>query len=117
MHLFTGLRTKWAKRIIEPQMCKAVKTIFIFPEGSVCIHEQALTDLEAKHYIEHEFELLICSVDAYYLSEDERDQLAWNDGFRYEATPHIQQGCFQIMFRWWKQTHELPFYGHINYWK
>lgn len=43
---------------------------------------------------------------------------AWRDGFRPEgSTIHDPYGAFDLMMRFWKHTHELPFQGIVIYWK
>lgn len=46
------------------------------------------------------------------LSSDECDQLAWRDGFRAEGVPF----AFQLMMRFWSNTHTLPFIGEMPHW-
>lgn len=91
LYLYFGLRTKWAKKLKEVT-CTAVRKIDIKRNGSVYINGRKLTKLE-------------------------KDALAYNDGFRNdELLPGSAANCFRIMFRWWNQTHSLPFTGDIIYW-
>ena len=91
LYLFYGMRTKFCKRLLNTT-CTAVKKIEIKRTGSVYINGRKLTILE-------------------------KDTLAYNDGFRNEHMPETKANCFQVMFRWWKQTHALPFIGDIIYWQ
>jgi len=91
LYLFYGMRTKWCKRLLDTT-CTAVKSIEIKRTGSVYINGRKLTNME-------------------------KNILAYDDGFRHEDDLlRGYGGCFQIMLRWWKQTHELPFKGDIIYW-
>lgn len=94
MHLYTGLRTKKAKPLGRFE-CVKVEEIRISPMGmSVWINGMAL-----------------CS--------DERDLLAWRDGFRHPwdvtAIGHTYAGCFDLMMKFWDG--QLPFNGHIFHWR
>lgn len=90
LYLYYGLRTKFCKKIKET-ICTGVADIKILANGNVY-------------------------VDGYKLTNPELDFLAFNDGFRHEDDPKNKKGCFEIMLRWWRQTHELPFIGDIIYW-
>ena len=93
LYLYFGMRTKWCKKIKE-SVCTGVGTIEIKKTGSVYINGRKLTKLE-------------------------KDTLAYNDGFRNETckeNPETHSNCFQVMFRWWKMTHSLPFKGDVIYW-
>lgn len=109
---FTGSRFK-PVRIIEKQPCIGVDTIFILEEGAVVVIEvQILTVAEANWYLDQRKELLQFGT----LASSAKDNLAWNDGFRMADKPTEKTGCFDLMFRWWKQTHALPFAGHLIKW-
>jgi len=93
LYLFYGMRTKWCKRLLNTT-CTSVRTIVIKRTGSVYINGRKLTEIE-------------------------KDELAYNDGFSPETLQDVRinkKGCFALMFRWWNQTHELPFKGDIIYW-
>lgn len=91
LYLYFGLRTKWCKKLKEVE-CKDVKEIVITKEGYVYIDGKKLTILQ-------------------------KDALAFLDGFRNDSALFTSPAnCFQIMFRWWNQTHSLPFKGDIIYW-
>lgn len=118
MHLYSGLRTKYAKRIIEPPTCTAVHTIFLFESGNVFIAKQAYTKIEAREMLETLLPIEAnAKPDGEWLRFDEKDQLAFVDGFKHGDKPMVISGCFEIMLRWWKLHHDLPFVGHINYWR
>ena len=90
LYLFYGMRTKFCTRILDT-VCKATKEIEIKRTGSVYVNGRKIT-------------------------EHEKDHLAYNDGFRHSDEPKQRSCCFQLMFRWWKQTNGLPFKGDIIYW-
>jgi len=91
LYLYFGLRTKWCKKLGE-EICTDVKEIIITKEGYVYVGGTKLTHAE-------------------------KDQLAFLDGFRNEGSLWMTpEHCFDIMFRWWNQTHSLPFKGDIIYW-
>lgn len=92
LYLFYGLRTNKCKKLKEVT-CVSVFDLTINANGSVYRNGEKLKD----------------SV---------KDLLAFEDGFRNpnNENQNDKKGCFEIMFRWWKQTHELPFIGDIIYW-
>lgn len=93
LYLYFGMRTKWCTKILETT-CIAVSPIEIKKNGSVYIGGAKLNDLD-------------------------KDMLAYHDGFRPDSLQDIRvnkKGCFNVMFRWWRQTHALPFKGDIIYW-
>jgi hypothetical protein len=52
------------------------------------------------------------------LDENERDLLAWRDGFRHESLNEREGlgygGCFTLMMEFWRER--LPFVGQIIHW-
>ena len=51
------------------------------------------------------------------LSLDEKDSLAWRDGFRYATTLRSHKGCFELMLEFWVNTHgDTIFEGQIIHW-
>jgi hypothetical protein len=113
MYLYSGLRVvKPAFKIIEPPVCLAVKTIIIMGTGRVFIIDKVFTKEECKQFITTYTE----RKRHHFLSQDKRNELAWRDGFRVDDNG-TREGCWMLMARWFAQTHQLPFSGHINYWK
>ncbi|MDH7463993.1 hypothetical protein QEG73_22010 [Chitinophagaceae bacterium 26-R-25] len=52
------------------------------------------------------------------LSSKERDEFAWKDGFRPEGTTLKNcQGSYELMLRFWQQTHDLPWVGDVILWE
>lgn len=95
LYLYFGMRTKWCRKLKETP-CVDVKEIVITQDGKIFVGGKKLT-------------------------WSQRDVLAYNDGFRNGDDGMFPdycetKGCFDIMFRWWSQTHELPFIGDIIYW-
>jgi hypothetical protein len=95
IQLYYGVCTKWCRKIGEAT-CSAV-------------HCLQITQEEILFPIAWEFAPL-CAFD--------RNLFAWRDGFRPEgSTADNPAGAFDLMLRFWKQTHELPFQGVVIYWK
>jgi len=123
---FTGPRFK-PVRIIDKQPCTYVDSIFILEDGSVWIaNNYTISQHEASivlNFLIKEPAVQILKSEACYvndiklnkLNETEKDLLAWHDGFRH-TDKQFANGCFSIMFTWWKQTHQLPFAAHIIKW-
>lgn len=98
VYLYYGMRTKWCRKIGEAT-CSDVQRIRI-TENRICflIAKETGDDLEVVLNDPNEF--------------------AWKDGFRPEgSTRENPDGAFEIMLRFWRQTHELPFNGVVIYWK
>jgi hypothetical protein len=98
MHLYTGLRQKGAVLLGR------------FP--CIKVEQNPITE---DHRV---------FVDEVELDRDEKDLLAWRDGFRLDATvfaltdPPLPKhtGCFEmLMMAFW--SGRLPFEGHIYHWK
>jgi hypothetical protein len=91
VYLYYAMRTKYCTFLMQA-ICKETLKILITRSGQVMIGERLLT-------------------------LDEKNFLAWQDGFRPDgATAENPFGAFDLMLRWWRQTHELPFKGEIIYW-
>lgn len=87
LYLYTGLRTKKAKRIIPPVECVKVEEIEIV-DGAFFDENHASV-----------------KVDSVELDRSEREALAQRDGFQN----------FEEMIQFWRGR--LPFSGHIIHWK
>ena len=110
LYLFSGLRTKFSRRL-RTEPCTDVRTIII-NQHEIVLCDYRLTDDQLtndgwnKHLYGRNF-----------LTKTEMNKLAWKDGFRAEgSTLQNPDGSFDLMIRWWKQTHTLPFIGDIIYW-
>lgn len=115
-HLFYAMRTKHCTRLLPPQLIKQVCTIWVLANGKMflCLSLLELVDAEACiSLLEEEAEL----PHVLRIEGIEKDRFAWCDGFRPEgSTLQNPQGSFELMYRWWGQTHSLPFYGTVTYW-
>ncbi len=89
LYLYYALRTKFCTKLGEAT-CTKVSNIRILRNGKVYINSRCLT-------------------------KDQKDRLAYEDGFRVTGAIG-DAGCFNVMFRWWQLTHDLPFKGDIIYW-
>ena len=118
-HLFWGMRTKFCKKLKEPSPAiREVYCIFISENAEVGIIrdinwiEPDLCDylkLHGKKEVDNYFGPLVK-----WLSADEKDMLAWQDGFRQEGKGVLGAFAFMIMF--WMTTHTLPFAGNYILW-
>lgn len=119
MYLYTGLRTKAAKRIIEPVVCAKVESC-VFRYDKRATHngeevwigeflEDVLDDSSKQLVVISNPELL----SLHKLDTSERDQFARRDGF----------ADFADMMEFWGartlggKKSRLPFYGHIFHWR
>lgn len=61
-------------------------------------------------------------IDGTELDANEKDMLAWKDGFRYPKTPNSTFGCFDLMVDFWVGTHgkgsnkDIEFDGDMIHW-
>lgn len=98
VYLYYGMRTKWCRKIGEAT-CSDVQRIRIT--------ENRIYFLVSKE-MEDDLEIVLNDPDAF----------AWKDGFRPEgSTSDRPDGSFDLMIRFWKQAHELPFTGVVIFWK
>jgi hypothetical protein len=112
LHLFTGQRTKHSRKILQP-ICKNVQTIYISRSFRIRIYAARLTDLDVL-LLQHG-KLVGCEYST--VTGTDLDDFAFYDGFRTEASAEGKTaGCGQLMQRFWKRYHTLPFIGDIIYW-
>ena len=126
LYLYSGLRTKSCKKLRE-EICKATTTIVI-TKFNLLLFERRLTneeydllrweDINYKLQDRSSFYKLLPSAAFLNLYHPfSRDLLAWNDGFRPHGTSFFNmQGCYSLLRKYFKETHELPFIGDIIYW-
>ena len=89
IYLYYGMRTKYCRKIGE----------------GICTEVWPITITEDSVYVSG-------------LKLDHPDLFAWCDGFRPEGTTISNpSGAFDLMLRFWRQTHELPFQGVVIFWK
>lgn len=112
---YFGMRTKFCRKLNESKIA-VVKGISITNEHGIVLYERALDDME----------LEVAKIDplnvnlplGQILHSDMRDAFAWNDGFRPEGScPGYPIGAYDLMIRFWKQTHDLPFTGDVISWQ
>lgn len=109
-YLYFGLRTKWCRKLRE-ETCTDTRTIMITKAGNVLIFSTRLATIpkSKRKLYANPFKML---------NEAEADRFAWVDGFRPDGSSLANPaGCFDIMYRWFSATHQLPFIGDIIYWK
>lgn len=108
LYHYTGMRTKHCQKIAEDK-CLTVCSILITADGNVAIFKKRIEVLP-----DTLMELIQNKCDL--LSYRDCDRLAWQDGFRPEGSSFDNcKGCFDVMLRWWRLTHQLPFLGDIIY--
>lgn len=107
---FTGSRFK-PVRIIDKQICIGVDTIFILENGEVYIAKDVvMNEISAKFSLDRPIVLNGFKK----LTIGERNEFAFDDGFRRAS--FVTNDCFSEMISFWKDTHALPFAGHIIKW-
>lgn len=116
LYLYYGMRTKHCTKLRE-ETCTKAPTIIIDRED-IFILDRRLEDHEIQLVGDELIvDVLAIEMHAAKLTPLERNILAWHDGFRPDGTSlKSPEGCYDLMMRFWKQTHELPFVGHIIYW-
>lgn len=114
LYLYFGMRTKWCKKLRE-EKCTHATTLRI-SDARIRIYNRHLTNDEMQLALKdpHHRSLPLSELLPIYQME----YFAWKDGFRPDgSTEKDPRGSFELMIRFWKQTHELPFVGDVQYWK
>lgn len=114
LYLYYGMRTKWCKKLKEVK-CKDTYSIVIFT-NYILLFQRLIEEDEIADIIEKK---KVITSDRVYLINKERDlnEFAWADGFRSEgATSYNPKGSWELMKRFWKQTHQLPWVGDLIQW-
>lgn len=117
-HLFYGMRTKYCIKLVEPAPAlQKVWSIYMGDTGDVALIgiNWMNTGLAANVVLFGKIEVDKLS-SVHWLTGEEKDKLAWIDGFRHPSDPLVWGGCFELMYRWWKQTNGLPFVGNYSVW-
>lgn len=114
-HLFYGMRTNFCTKLVDPSpVIREVHSILITKEGNVILFDTNWLDVLAREQVKAG---VFTAVGPYrHLETAEKDELAWKDGFRHADDMTKQEGCFEMMCRFWRQTHELPFVGNHILW-
>lgn len=101
------MRTKYC-RLIGEAICWATQKIRITEKGMFL---GEYTDTQQTLGIYSDSVFWPCTLEM-------QDSFAWKDGFRPEgSTADDPAGAWELMLRFWKQTHDLPFSGVVIYWK
>jgi len=111
--LYYGMRTRWCKKLGEGTIYNVFCIFINKKQEVVIIGTNFVSNEQIKLLKKGNYKKL----DVLYkvLTDEEKDDLAYRDGFRKEHSDE-RKGCFEIMITWWKQTHELPFIGHLICW-
>ena len=123
LYLYFAMRTKWCRKLRE-EKCVDVRTIIIYKlktrkeEYGIILYDERLQDDEIIYNRKGVYKRTKAPhIDRTLLHPQDADTLAWRDGFRPEgSTLENPAGAFELMMRWWQQTHVLPFVGDIIYW-
>jgi hypothetical protein len=111
LYLYFGLRTKWCK-LLRVEVCTTTFSLSISKKHGIVFYSRILTADElklAEKYPTHK-NLPIRKI----LDDEAADCFAWMDGFRPNGSN--TDGAYELMMRFWQQTHKLPWAGDIVYW-
>jgi hypothetical protein len=115
LYLYFGMRTKWCTKIRE-EKCTNIRTIVI-TEYDIFLCSYRFTDYEVQ-VLEDQLLAGKGADVGIKLDETLRNTLAWCDGFRPEGSTKDAPGnAFELMIRFWRSTHQLPFIGDLIDWK
>jgi len=115
LYLYFGMRTKWCRKLRE-EKCTNVRTIIITADD-IFLTTYRMNDREVQLLEDRLKEGQPVDVSI-RLDDILRNTLAWCDGFRPEGTTREQPGdAFNLMIRFWRSTHPLPFIGDLIDWK
>jgi len=112
MHPYTGPRFKPVK-VTDKKLIADVKCLAIFKTGKIYIIQTNWLSSEERTTIKKRG-IKSCKYPYVPLNEYGSDLFAFDDGFRVDSNKTA--GSHNLMMRWWKQTHDLPFVGFITYW-
>src|SRR5205085_8478954 len=91
-------------------------SILIGTVGQLWLFEERLDEIAVRAVL-HAEDPNAANVPFNLLTPEEKNRLAWRDGFRpNDSTFQQPDGCFDLMFRWFCKTHELPFLGDLISW-
>ncbi len=115
LYLYFGLRTKYVRKLRE-EVCNNAISINIDEIFGIVLYDHLLSKQEEEIALINPTDHRLGATKI--LSSIERDQLAWYDGFRPDGSSESQPyGSYNLMLRFWRQTHALPFVGDIIYWQ
>jgi hypothetical protein len=123
LHLYYGMRTKYCKKLRQ-EKCYLSESIAIGNTGNVIILGRPFLAekeiIKLKRLVQQPDTWIyneLWGIPARSLNEQEKEELAWRDGFRPEGTTfETPTGCFASMLQFWSKTHDLPFVGNIIHW-
>lgn len=118
LYLYYGLRTKHCRKLRE-EVCDDAVTVIITEQEDIFVLPDRIRDEQVGSFemLLEKSPVWIRTVYGIHRVLD-YDKFAWMDGFRPEGShEHNPVGCFQLMMRFWKQTHQLPFIGDLITWK
>ncbi len=111
---FFGMRTRNCMKLNEAEITDVVGIVVNEKEGIILYNGPIDTiGLEVAKQDPHNkalpFHIILEPID--------RDLFAWEDGFRPKGSSKKKpDGCFELMLRFWRLTHDLPFSGDVIYW-
>lgn len=115
LYLYTGLRSKYAKRLITAQ-CTAVKTIFVLQDGTMLLVDAIFNAIDCQLFYESYLKNEVNETVTWKkLTEMQKNKLAWHDGFR-PVHDALLRTPIDAMMQLFKEMHSLPFAGHIICW-
>lgn len=119
VYLFTGMRTKWCKRLnaVAGDVLRDWNVIAIDHAGIL----EVPVSLEDYQYLANAGEAArynwFFQRRVAYMHSAVADDFAWEDGFRHADAPDRRAGCFKLMKQYWLQHQGgLPFVGIVYKW-
>lgn len=118
LYLYSGLRTKWCKKLRQ-EICTKAVSIIITKAGSISISSKRMSDDDYYTMLANNcaVPLILIKYKFNPLSDKQKESLAYRDGFRTKLAGIAGISNFQMMMKWWRLTHNLPFIGDIIYWQ
>lgn len=114
LYHYFGLRTQWV-RPLRTEFCRDTHSLSISKKHGIVFYIGLLTEKQLKQAAKspRRKSLPVLKV----LSAADRDLFAWRDGFRPAgSTEQNPSGAYELMIRFWTQTHALPWSGDVIYW-
>jgi hypothetical protein len=113
-YLYYGLRTKWVKKLRE-ETCTETHSLVISEKDGIVMYAILMKDELLKVAVKNPFDKRLPPF--YQFNKSDCDLFAWKDGFRPKGTDELNcKGSFDLMLKFWKETHELPWAGDIIIW-
>jgi len=116
-HLFYGMRTKYCTKLIDPSpVIRETRCVLLTAKGILYLFETNWIAPALREEILNGRGFSEVGNWKGTKNINEKDRFAWEDGFRHSDAPLQQDGCFEIMLRYWKQNNGLPFIGTHTLW-